>query len=77
MAVTQANLDAITALRPIARDIIDTVKLLPETTKHHYGDVLGIISASVPKKAQLTVIAAMIQEGYPKETAISIARMLQ
>jgi hypothetical protein len=74
--MTEAQSKAVDSLRPEAKEFVEKImndKL--KTTKDNYGRVLAFLS-SFNKAESMFFLAAMIREGYPKETAIQISQML-
>ena len=70
-------LRAIEAIRPEAREFVDSVMNEPlKTTENNYGKVMAFLSTfDNPNLAKLFLVA-MTKEGYPKTTADQISQIL-
>lgn len=66
--------DALNYIRPEARELVDAC-LADKTTQNGYGSLLSALSNFDNNMKKLLLIA-MVQEGYPKHTAESVARIL-
>ena len=69
--------DAVQSLRPEAKEFLESLKKdRIKTTKDNYGPVMAFLSNfKQPVLAQI-FLAAMIYEGYPKDTAGAICRLM-
>ena len=71
--------DLVEFFRPEAREIVQEAlngrSLYAQTTKDGYGLVLGLLSKLDPTM-QYILLAAMVREGYPAETARDLAASL-
>ncbi len=66
------------ALAPEAAEYLETLGDLKSyaTTKNRYGDVLEFTLRSIPSDARTGWIGALVDAGYPADTADSILRLL-
>ena len=74
--MTEAQSKAIDSLRPEAKEFVESImKDKFKTTKDNYGKVLAFVSP-LGKNGAMYFLAAMVREGYPKDTAVQISQML-
>jgi hypothetical protein len=67
---------AIEKIRPVAKELIAEIEKTPATTKDHYGEVMGFLSNLGSKKIGQLFLAAMVREGYPKDTASQLTTLM-
>jgi hypothetical protein len=63
-------------LRPVATDLIELAKA-DLTTQDGYGSVMGFLSS--PEISKITgrlILQAMVEQGYPRKTAQSLAQIM-
>ena len=60
-------------VRPEAKEIVAMLKAEPETTQHNYGLLMHLLSG-LTRTHQNILLLAMIEEGYPAETARIVSR---
>jgi len=67
--------EVIEKLRPEAKELVKLC-LKDMTTKHGYGKMMGFAGTMPNPTCGKLFLLACIKEGYPKETAAQVARLL-
>lgn len=74
MAQLKTLADAVNYIRPEAKELVD-VCMADNLTKHGYGKLLTALTKFEDNNMKKLLLIAMVEEGYPSETAQSVARI--